>query len=214
MADSDISTTLPFVTRRSVLAGTAITIVTAPARSFARSDLETGHVIDPAVTVWDQWQAAWEEAEQICNRQQRLESELIETVGFPCTTVKLSDGENVTVHSLAALQELLSVRPANTADCAQAEAEIVADQARWDAACREIGYSTAMLAECEAGERAKALLEALSQVPATSLAGIAAKLNAALREGEYSLHDSEPPWPQIRSALEDIARIREQKVSS
>jgi hypothetical protein len=186
MADSDNSTTLPFVTRRRVLGGTAIAMVTAPATSFAHSDLETEHVIDPAVAVWDQWQAAWEEAEQICNQQQRLESVLIETVGFPCTTVKLSDGENVSVHSLEALQELLGVRPADTVARTQAEAEIVAHQARWDAAGTEIGYSTALAAEREAGERAKALLEALSQVPATSLAGIAAKLNAVLREGVFT----------------------------
>lgn len=101
-------------------------MVTAPATSFAHSDLETKHVIDPAVAVWDQWQAAWEEAEQICNQQQRLESVLIETVGFPGTTLKLSDGENVSVHSLEALQELLGVRPADTVARTQAEAEIVA----------------------------------------------------------------------------------------
>ncbi|MBB6411876.1 hypothetical protein [Mesorhizobium sangaii] len=212
MADSDNSTTLPFVTRRKVLAGTATAMAATQATSFARIDLEGA--IDPAVAVWKQWQAAWEEAERLCNQQQRLERVLIETVGFPCTTVTLSDGESVTVHSVEALQELLGVRPANTVARTQAEAEIVANQARWDAAAREIGYSTAFLVEREAGERAKELLEALSHVPATSLAGIAAKLNAALREGEYSLHDSEPPWPQIRSALDDITRIREQKISS
>ncbi len=214
MADSDNNTTLPFVTRRKVLAGTAIAMAASQATSFARSDLEGDDAIDPAVAVWRRWQPAWEETERLCNEQQRLEKVLIETVGFPCTTVKLSDGESVTVHSLGALQELLGVRPANTVDRAQAEAEIVAHQARWDAADRAIGYSTGLLAECEAGEKARELLEAFSQVPATSLAGVAAKLDAVLREGEYSLHDSEPPWPQIRSALDDIARIREQKVSS
>ncbi|MER9183100.1 hypothetical protein [Mesorhizobium sp. M0767] len=214
MADSDNSTTLSFVTRRKVLAGTAIAMAATQANSFARSDLEGDDAIDPAVAVWKRWQAAWEETEQLCNQQQRLERVLIETVGSPCMTVKLSDGQSVTVHSLEALQELLGVRPATTIARAQAEAEIVAHQARWDAAGREIGYSTSLLAECEAAERAQALLEVLSQVPATSLAGIAAKLDAVLREGEYSLHDGESPWPQIRSALDDIARIREQKVTS
>ncbi|MER9291297.1 hypothetical protein NKI71_13710 [Mesorhizobium sp. M0510] len=213
MADSDNNTTLPFVTRRKVLAGTAIAMAATQAASFARSDVRSHHAIDPAVAVWDEWQAAWEEAERLCNKQQRLETALIDTVGFPCTTVKLSDGESVSVHSVEALQELLGVRPANEAARIQAEAEIVAHQARWDAAAREIGYLTSLRAEREAGERAKVLLEVLSQVPAMSLAGIAAKLDAVLREGEYSLHDDEPPWPQIRSALDDIARITEQKVS-
>jgi len=62
-------------------------------------------------------------------------------------------------------------------------------------------------AEREAGDRASDLLDAMAATPATSLAGVAAKLDAVLREGKVLEDGSEFPWPQIRSALDDLARI-------
>lgn len=84
---------------------------------------------------------------------------------------------------------------------------MAAHQARWDAADREMGYSAMLLAEGEAADRAEELLELLSRTPAASLAGVAAKLDAALTEGEPSEGSSEFPWPQIRSARDDLVRI-------
>ncbi|MFD9900265.1 hypothetical protein [Mesorhizobium sp. NPDC059025] len=68
-------------------------------------------------------------------------------------------------------------------------------------------YAAALRAESEAGELAVDLLGVLSETPASSLAGIAAKLDAVLGEGEPSEGDTEFPWPQLRSALEDLIRI-------
>ncbi|WP_147306421.1 hypothetical protein [Methylovirgula sp. 4M-Z18] len=67
---------------------------------------------------------------------------------------------------------------------AKAETDFAAHQARWDAAAKEIGYSTALRAGREAADRVEALLEAVAQTPAMSFVGVAAKLDAALREGE------------------------------
>lgn len=44
----------------------------------------------------------------------------------------------------------------------------------------------------------------------TTLAGVAGKLDAVLREGEAWEECSEFPWPQIRSALNDLVRIAQQ----
>ncbi len=68
-------------------------------------------------------------------------------------------------------------------------------------------YAAALIAEKTAGEQATELLKRLSQTPAASLAGVAAKLDAVLGEGQPSEDDEEFPWPQIRSALADIIRI-------
>ncbi|WP_292133393.1 hypothetical protein [Mesorhizobium sp.] len=51
MADSDNTTTLPLVTRRRVLAGTAIAIAAWQPKAFARIDLEKVQSADPAVVV-------------------------------------------------------------------------------------------------------------------------------------------------------------------
>lgn len=210
MADSDNTTTRPFVTRRRVLAGTAIAIVRVKGNEFVSSAPETNQSVDPAVAVWQKWQAAHDHTEWLCRQQQCLERKLVETVGFPSANVLLRDGESVTTHSLEALHEVTG----DAAVRAKAEADLAAHQARWDAADREIGYSTTLLAECEAGDRVEQLLEMLSETPAASLAGVTAKLDAVLREGQVSEGCAEFPWPQIRSVFEDISRIGQQTASS
>ncbi|CAN7590470.1 hypothetical protein LJR234_004519 [Mesorhizobium amorphae] len=213
MADSDNTTTLPLVTGRTVAARTTNAMVGSRPTEFARKTLEEDKSDDPAVTVWREWQDAFKLTERLCREQQRLELELAETIGFPSGTI-LSNGESVTLHSLKEIRDLLGVDPIDAAVRAEAEANFAAHQARLDAADRAIGYSAAMLAEHEAANRAEALLEELSETPATTLAGVAAKLDAVLKEGPSSEHDAEFPWPQIRSAIEDIARISQQREPS
>ncbi|MER9059945.1 hypothetical protein [Mesorhizobium sp. M0698] len=94
----------------------------------------------------------------------------------------------------------------------KAEADLAAHQARWDAAAEEGGYTAALRDEREAGDRAEDLLEAFSTTPATTLAGVAGKLDAVLREGEAWEGSSEFPWPQIRSALSDLVRMVQEKM--
>jgi hypothetical protein len=188
MADSDNSTTLPSVIRRGLFRATT----------------------DAAVEVWREWQAAHEETDRLSREQQRLERKLVDEVGFPKVVIQLSDGRTVTLHSLEALRDVLGVSSVDVAVAANAEADLSAHQARWDASDRAIGYSAALRAESDAADRAETLLEALSKTPSISLAGVASKLDALLREGQPSKDDAEFPWPQIRSVLEDIGRISRQ----
>jgi hypothetical protein len=134
-----------------------------------------------------------------------LERALVETVGYPGATVQLPDGESVTIHSIGGLREVLGA----DADDARVEAEtrLAAHQARWDAAERRIGYSSVTEAERKAADQAEELLEALAAAPATSLTGVAAKLNAVLLESEVREGGAEFPWPQIRSAFDDVMRL-------
>ncbi|WP_292368910.1 hypothetical protein [Mesorhizobium sp.] len=180
--------------------------------AFARSVLATDLSADPAVAVWRKWQAAHEQTERLCRQQQNLERKLAETVGFPGATIRLRDGESVRLHSLRAVREVLDLGPEDVAMRAKAAADFAAHQARWDAGDREIGYSAALHAEREAADRAEDLLEMLSQTPAASLGGAVAKLDAVLREGEVSEDCDEFPWPQIRSALDDVIRIGQRLV--
>lgn len=65
----------------------------------------------------------------------------------------------------------------------KAKAELAEHQARWDVVDEQLGYSTAKQAEVEAGEREQDLIDALTATPATSLAGIAGKLDMIFHEG-------------------------------
>ncbi|MER9121222.1 hypothetical protein NKH93_32505 [Mesorhizobium sp. M0954] len=210
MADSDNTTTLSFVTRRRVLAAGMITsaALVAEKNLFAGSPAAPSMPADPALALWREWETAHKRTERLCRRQQRLETRLLESVGLPCVIVRLPKGREVTVHSIEALNEVLGKEP-EMALREKAEAYFAMYQARWNAAAEETGYTAALRAEREAGERAADLLEAFSTTPATTLAGVAGKLDAVLREGEAWEECSEFPWPQIRSALSDLVRIAE-----
>ncbi|WP_284202029.1 hypothetical protein [Mesorhizobium tianshanense] len=190
-------------------------MITSTALAFEKSALAgnpaaTSIPPDPALALWREWETAHKLTERLCLRQQRLETRLVESVGFPCATVRLPESEEVTVHSIEALNEVLGKGPDMAALRETAEAEFAAHHARWDAAAEETGYSAVLRAEREAGERAQDLLEAFSATSATTLAGVAGKLDAVLREGEAWEECSEFPWPQIRSALSDLVRIAQQ----
>ena len=210
MVDSDNTTTLPYVTRRKMLSGTAIAMGALGSGAFAFDTVMREASSDPVLTLWRQWQDAHRLAERLCRRQQGLERQLIRTVGFPFSVIRLSDGEPVAAYSREAIHDVLRLAPEEAAACAEAEAEFAAHKLRWDRADRDIGYTATVQAERESADRASDLLGAMAALPATSLAGVAAKLEAVLREGNISEDGSEFPWPHIRSALDDLARIARQ----
>ncbi|KUM23644.1 hypothetical protein AU467_33010 [Mesorhizobium loti] len=105
---------------------------------------------------------------------------------FRAPAIRLRAGESVTLYSFTAVHEVLDLGPDDVAKRAKADADFAVHQARWDAADKDIGYSAALRAEREVADRAEDLLEALFKTPATSLACVAAKLDAVLREGEVS----------------------------
>ncbi|MER8802060.1 hypothetical protein [Mesorhizobium sp. M0998] len=210
MADSDNTTTLPFVTRRQLLAGGMITptaLVLEKSTLTGNATATNMSLSDPALALWREWQTAHDLTEQLCRKQQRLETRLVESVSFPRATVRLPEGEDVTIHSIEALNEVLGKGSDIAALRQKAESDLAAHQAGWDSAAEESGYAAALTAEREASDRAQGLLQAFSMTPATTLAGVAAKLNAILREGEAWAEGSEFPWPQIRSALSDLVGI-------
>lgn len=207
MADSDNSTPLSFVARRRVLGATAIAILGWETSALAGKAPAAAVPSDPALAIWREWYNAHELSEYLCDQSAHLERTLAETVGYPCATIQLPGREDVTAHSIRALREVLGDDTEADEARAKAEAHFAAHQARWDAADRRIGYSSVTEAERKAADRAEHLLEALAAAPATSLTGVAAKLNAVLLEGEVREGGAEFPWPQIRSAFDDVMRI-------
>lgn len=163
MADSDNTTTLPLVTRRELLAGTAIAGVGAKRNAVGRNELVAHPSADPAMAVWRRWQDAHSLTELLCRQQQYLERKLLEAVGFPGANVRLRDGERLAMHPSQALDDMPDFDLETLPPRANAEAEFAAHQARWDAADKEIGYSGTLSAEREAGGRAQDLLKTLSE---------------------------------------------------
>ena len=176
MDDSDNSMSLSFVTRRRLLAGTATAAVACPfhVKSRAAELTDGSSAADPALRLCGNWQKIHNETLALCREQQRLETHLARTVGFPCAKVRLADGTHVTLHSIESLNDAYS--PENEVEWGRALADFAAHQARWDAADAEIGYSRTdeLIRQSETAE--SALLDNLPQTAATSIEGIFAKL--------------------------------------
>ncbi|MUT27045.1 MULTISPECIES: hypothetical protein [Mesorhizobium] len=206
MDDSDNSMSLSFVTRRRLLAGTATAAVAWPfqVKSRAAELTDGSSAADPALRLCGNWQKIHDETLALCREQQRLETHLARTVGFPCAKLRLADGTDVTLHSIESLNDAYS--PENEVEWGRALADFAAHQARWDAADAEIGYSRTdeLIRRSETAE--SALLDDLPHTPATSIEGILAKLAVILRDGEHWEHPDDFPWPHIRSVLDDLAR--------
>ncbi|PWB83008.1 MAG: hypothetical protein C3F11_08835, partial [Methylocystaceae bacterium] len=63
-------------------------------------------------------------------------------------------------------------------------------------------------AELEAAlDKERGLTASVPRTKAASLPGVAAKLSIVIQLGEPSPKDPEFPWPELRSALADLARL-------
>ncbi|MXN49415.1 hypothetical protein GR138_29920 [Shinella kummerowiae] len=82
------------------------------------------------------------------------------------------------------------------------------DDAR-QAADKELGYSRACQAEAEATDREQALVNALWNTPARSIAGIIAKLHSVIEYEDPGDTMKMTPWPELRSILTDLVRFNE-----
>ncbi|MGN8115366.1 hypothetical protein [Labrys sp. 22185] len=210
MADSEISTTLPVVTRRKMLAGAALATLAWPLQAKAQdTERQCSHNSpDPALLAWQAWKTEALRTEALCHKQQILETKLVREIGFPRTTLRLpGSSEALEFFSPEDIEAVCGSTPEMADLCAKAKTELAAHQARWDVVDAQIGYSATKQAEVEAGEREQELIEALTATPATSLAGVAGKLDMIFHEGAIWEDDTEFPQPQIRSALRDLIRI-------
>lgn len=212
MADSDNTRVCPSVTRRVLLTGTV-------AAATATWTLQDGVLIagaragnpkfDPALKLWHEWKTAYLDTANLCRKQQDLETRLVNAIGFPQAEVHLLD-EYVTMPITCHAIEKFFCDRSVTEMRAQVEADLAAHQARWDAEDRRIGYSAAKREELAAADQKQDKLDALMATPAATLAGVAAKLDAILREGESSEDCKEFPWPQLRATIVDLVRIGQQ----
>jgi hypothetical protein len=76
-----------------------------------------------------------------------------------------------------------------------------------DASSRERDYSEALEAEDCASKTEEEAAAAVWQAPAQSIAGVTAKLHAAVTRWQPSPTSQQEPWPQIRAVIADLLRI-------
>lgn len=183
MAVPETITSASAFTRRTLLVASVGAVTPAPFKGIASVDSSHTMVVDPATSLWTQWKTAQDLTDVLCQKQQSLETRLMQMI-------RASDG--------------VDDDEGAEAGCA-IEEEIY--RTRWAAADLAVGYSEAKKDEERAADIARDLADALAATPASTVEGVVAKLHAVLREGEWCENCPEFPWPQVRSALTDLVRI-------
>ncbi|SIT09400.1 hypothetical protein [Paracoccus saliphilus] len=208
MADSDHTRIHAAVTRRKALKATAAGMMSVPFQIIGPVAEAGAEQPDPALALWRDWQAVHHQTDALCRQQQHLEALLMRTIGFPRVMVELDDdGTAVILSQEDDIEDLLDDNPALAGACIKAKLEFAARQARWAEADALVGYSSARREELAAADQAQQLIDALTVTPATTLAGVAGKLDMILREGQTSEDCEEFPWREIRLALLDLVQI-------
>jgi len=208
MADSEISTSLSRPSRRDLLSAALLTIGGTSLNSSAATAPQADNTTDAAVLAWEAWRAAHRCTLTLCRKQQRLESELARTSGFPQVLLTAAELPSpVRVSSLRQFDELAADVPSLCARRAEVAALLRAHQQRWDDADRAIGYSVARQDEAAASVEEERLIARLFAADATSLRGLSAKLDALIAVGADGAEGRQFPWPEFRRIRRDIARL-------
>ncbi|MGK9171589.1 hypothetical protein KXR53_35260 [Inquilinus limosus] len=202
MADSDNTTTLPALSRRDLLGGaTVLPIGAADAR-------RRGAAPDPVLDFFQEWRALHAELDAWQDDWQKKEGVLLRTVGMPRVLVPVpGEAEPVSACEPAEIDELLEDLPGTDELRQRLHREFMAHRRRWEMAAAAIGLGPVEERVNQAWDRWDALTETVWQVPAGSLAGVAAKLAMVLSIGQSRCDDEEFPWPPLRSILVDLQRI-------
>ena len=210
MADSEISTSLSRPSRRDVLSAALMTIGVTSFNNSAATAPQDGGATDAAVLAWEAWRAAHRRTLALCRKQQRLESELARTIGFPQAVLAAAElPSTVRINSLWQFDELAGDVPSLCTRRAEVAAVLRAHQQRWDDADRAIGYSVARQQEEAASADEERLIARLFATDATSLRGLSAKLGALIAVGADGAEGRHFPWPQMRRIRRDVTRLAE-----
>jgi len=210
MADSDDTTTLSSVTRRMLLTCTMATMATLPFGPGTESvkAFATNKICDPALDVWRQWFEAFNETQRLWKLQLDLERRMVAAIGFPHVEIMLpGEMKPVRAFSLEEVDRICGDASGHEAIRASAIASFRNRQDAWNRLDDALGYTRAAKAEVRADRTEMMTADALMSTPAATLAGVAGKLDAVLRKGEYYGSPPDFPWQHVRSAQADLIRI-------
>jgi hypothetical protein len=206
MVDADHNTSLSAVTRRTLLTGAATTPLLSAKTSAFRPPPETP---DPMMPLWQEWQRLHARATELCHRWQDIEGHLMRKISVPQVWIKSPDNpEGIRAMSHTEIDRALAALPCSTEISVALHADFANQRARWNAEAEKLGFDEIKQQEDAAWDQEAEASEAIFRTWATSLASIEIKIALIVELGSTGPDDSEFPWPQLRSTLADVKRLR------
>ena len=208
MVDSEISTTLSWPSRRDVLSAALLTIGGTSINSAVAVARQDDSTTDSAVLAWKAWRAAHRRTLALCRKQQRLESELVRTIGFPQVVLAAAGLQSpMRISLLKQFDELAADVLSLCARRDEVAIALRAHQQRWEDADRAVGYSVTRQEEAAASADEEHLIAILFAADATSLRGLSAKLDVLITVGADGAEGRHFPRPELRRIRRDVTRL-------
>jgi hypothetical protein len=206
MVDSESTTSLSPVSRRKLLTSAA----TAPLFPIASSSSQLSPgAPDPIVALWQEWQRLHTRATGLCHRWQDMETYLMRKIGVPEVGIPSpEDPAGICAHSHAEIDRALATLSCPPEVGTALHADLTARQARWDAEAARLGFDEIKQLEDEAWSQEAEASKAIFRARATSLVDIEIKIALIVELCSTGSDDPEFPWPQLRSTLADVKRLR------
>jgi hypothetical protein len=132
---------------------------------------------------------------------------MVRTLGFPRVLISSPSQSPVYATCQSDIDAKLEEIPVTEEHRQRLHLDFAAQQERWDAAAEASGMSAADRNEVEAWKKAEQLAQSLFALRAQNVLGVIIKLSLILRTGEAQACADEHPWPQIRSAYDDLRSL-------
>jgi hypothetical protein len=192
------------LSRRSLLE--AMTAVPFLATPFALASGRNGG--DPIFALYQKWRAAdatYEAARVAC---QELETALLARVAYPSVCVFRKGLPPRRAFVASDIDSLFDESHEDWIRQERLKARLARRQAQWDRESLACGLTTAIEHENAMSFHVDDAVNAVAATPATTIAGVAAKLELAAEIEGVSPQDSlDFPWPYLFSALVDLRRL-------
>lgn len=204
MVDAKNSTSLPSVSRRALLAGTAAAPIVAVPRFLSPES-----AADPVIPLWREWERLHSRALGLCEHWQEIENRLVRAVGFPQVFIPSANGaRNICAQSHSDIDQAVAAGDCSPERGAALHAELAARRARWDAEAEALGFDEANRQELAAWREEEAAVRAVFRTRAATLAGVEIKLALMIQLCAAFSDDPDFPLPQLRSVIVDVKRLR------
>jgi len=224
MADSEISRTLPAITRseedfengaieklphvidRRNLLPVAARILSA--RVDETRDQKRASAPTPVREMWPRWYAYHLQRVRATRLRRKLETKLLgETGGAPVVELRIGTEQTVVVHSFADINRLGPKLDAE--QLSQARVELSRRRKWWKEANKLLGYAAAVAREQELAHHAGIAGRVMWITAPSSLIEVTAKLHCLIVMQDPGLKLELTPWPELRRLLRDLIRMEE-----
>ncbi len=225
MADSEISRTLPAITRGKDNSQNGATerlprridrrnLLPVAAR-WLSPRIDEARVLPresgptPVREMWPRWYACHQQRLRATRLRKRLETELLKATGGTPTVElpRLGTDPLVSVCSFADIDRLAA--ELNTEQLSEARVELRRRRKQWRETDQRLGYSDAVAREQELAHQAGIAGRVMRITAPSSLSEVAAKLHCLIVMCDPGLELDLTPWPELRRLLKDLMRIGE-----